>query len=74
MRDMDYKINDRTFFINKEVVILNIIPTFQLAEVRYVCSFTSFMVDVNALSETADESSSLSIKLLGGLENDTRIY
>lgn len=63
-----YSVNDKMFFINKEVVILKILPIFQLAEVRYLRSISSFMVDINSLRKSADESSSLSIKLLGGLD------
>lgn len=61
-------VNDRMFFINKEVIVMKVFSIFQLAEVRYAYSFNTFMVDIKVLRQDADESSSISIKLLGGID------
>ncbi|CAH8713373.1 hypothetical protein M5W83_26735 [Paenibacillus thiaminolyticus] len=59
--------NDHLFFINKEVIVVKVFLSFQLAEVRYLSSFDSFIVDINVLNQYADKRSSISIKLLGGV-------
>ncbi len=59
--------NDQLYFINKEVIVLRVFVSFQLAEVRYLSSIETFIVDIHVLHQSADETSSLSIKLLGGV-------
>ncbi|MGG4196531.1 hypothetical protein ABEW50_24180 [Paenibacillus jamilae] len=59
--------NDHLFFINREVIVVKIFLSFQLAEVRYLSSFETFIVDINVLNQYADKKSSISIKLLGGV-------
>ncbi|WP_144027318.1 hypothetical protein [Paenibacillus selenitireducens] len=59
--------NDQMFFINKEVIVVKVFLSFQLVEVRYLSSFDTFIVDINVLYQYADERSSISIKLLGGV-------
>jgi hypothetical protein len=59
--------NDQLFFINKEVIIIRVYQNFQLAKVRYLSSMDTFIVDIHVLQPYADERSSLSISLLGGV-------
>lgn len=59
--------NDQLYFINKKVIVLKVFLSFQLAEVRYLSSLETFIVDINVLHQNSDERSSLSIKLLGGV-------
>lgn len=59
--------NDQLFFIDKEVIIVKVYLNFQLAKVRYLSSADTFMVDFHVLQPYADERSSLSISLLGGI-------
>ncbi|MFD1175781.1 hypothetical protein ACFQ3W_05605 [Paenibacillus puldeungensis] len=59
--------NDQLFFIDKEVIIVKVYPTFQLAKVHYLGAMDTFMVDFHALLPYADVRSSLSISLLGGV-------
>lgn len=61
------QINDRMFFVNKEIIVLKIFETFQLAQVQYLYSPIKFMVDINVLGRYPDESSSISVKALGGV-------
>lgn len=60
-------INQKMYLIDKEVIILKIFYVFHLAEVRYLDSPRSFMVDFNVLLEFPDRSSSISIRLLEGV-------
>jgi hypothetical protein len=60
------QIGDRLFFINNEVIVVQLFEVFQLAKIRYINSFKTFIVDVHCLSEETNERSSISIKLLGG--------
>ena len=62
------QINDTLFFVNRVIIVLKIFETFQLAQVRYLDSPVRFMVDFNMLSQCPDESNSISIKVLGGVE------
>lgn len=62
------RVNDRLFFIDREVVVVRVFSIFQLAEIRYACSIVTFMVDIKVLRQEADDSSSISIKLLGGID------
>ncbi|SMD16467.1 hypothetical protein SAMN04488500_1438 [Sporomusa malonica] len=59
------QINEKFFFMDKEIIILNVYKIFQLAQVRYVCSQTKFMVDINVLSRSPNKIKSISIKILG---------
>jgi hypothetical protein len=60
-------VNDRMFLMDKEIIVLKVFITFQLAEIRYLNSSNKFAVDINALSSVPDNSSSISIKILGGI-------
>lgn len=62
------QVKDRMFFMDKEIIILKLFNIFQLAEIRYIYSPMKFMVDVNVLSQSPDDSSSISVKLLGGVK------
>lgn len=60
------QIGDHLFFLNNEVIVVQLFGVFQLAKIRHITSLKTFVVDVNCLSKESDERSSISIKLLGG--------
>lgn len=53
------------FFGSEEVVILKIYAPFHLAKVKYSSSSMTFMVDICALQNHSDLSSSISISIFG---------
>ncbi|QNK58550.1 hypothetical protein [Paenibacillus sp. PAMC21692] len=61
------QVNNRMFFGNLEVVIVKIIEPVQLAKVKLYSSPKTFMVNLSALQNTPDTSSSISISILGGV-------
>lgn len=61
------RVNDRMFFGNLEVVVLRIIEPVQLAKVKLYSSSKTFMVNLCALQNMPDTSSSISISILGGV-------
>lgn len=61
-------INDKKYLFDKEVIIIKVFHVFHLAEVRYLDSSHSFIIDYNALQDFLDRSSSISIKLLDGVK------
>lgn len=61
------EVNNEMYLIDKEVVILKIFHVFHLAEVKYIDSSQTFMIDYNALSVDADMSNVISLRLLDGV-------
>lgn len=62
------------FFVDKQVIVIKVFLNFQLAEVRYLSSNDTFIVDINVLNLSADQRSAISIKLLGGEIHDSQLY
>jgi hypothetical protein len=62
------QINERMFFMDKEIIVIKVFEIFQLAEIRFLYSSKRFAVDINALSREPDMTSSISIKTLGGIK------
>ncbi len=59
--------DDILYFMDEEITVLKIYESFQLARVRYNYSKIEFVVDIHALSVKPDKTSSISIKILGGV-------
>jgi hypothetical protein len=60
-------VNEKMFFMNKEVIVVKIIKNFNLAKVKYTNSNNTFAVDVHALTKNPDMTKTISIKVLGGI-------
>lgn len=59
--------DDILFFMDKEITVLKVFENLQLAKVKYNYSKIEFMTDIHALSVEPDKTSSISIKMLGGV-------
>lgn len=59
------KVDNNVFFIGREVVILKIYASFNVAKVKDLSSNAIFLVDVNTLTDGLIFENSISIKLLG---------
>lgn len=59
------------YFINHIVTVIYKYPIFELTLVRYKHSNEEFIVDSKLLTETPDNTHTISIGLLGGYLNDT---
>jgi len=62
------KEKDAMFYLDKEITVLKVFLEFRFARVEYVQSHRQILVDINALSFFPARGSSISIKLLGGVE------
>lgn len=59
-------VDEKVFFMNKEVVIVKIFKNFNLAKVKFLDSSTIFSVDIHALSKEPDMTNTISIGILSG--------
>lgn len=61
------RVNEKMFFMDKEVIIIKIIREFSLAKIKYTNSNTIFVVDIHALNKEPDMTKTISIRVLGGI-------
>lgn len=60
-------VNEKMFFMDKEVIIVKTIRSFSLAKVRYSSSNFVFVVDIHALKKEPDMTKTISIGVIGGI-------
>lgn len=58
-------VNEKIFFMDKEVIIVKMFKNFNLAKVKYLNSSTIFSVDIHALNKEPVMTNSISIGILG---------
>lgn len=56
------KINEKIFYITKEVIVLKLIEALHLAQIQYLDSSDRYIVDVSILRPYPDKSCSISIR------------
>lgn len=61
-------VNEKMFFMDKEVIIVKIFRNFNLAKVKCLNSNAVFSVDIHALNKEPDMTNSISIEILGGIK------
>lgn len=61
-----FSINDKMFYMNKEVTVLKIIKEFRLVKVRYIENNLEVYLDCNVLSSEHNTEKAISVKLLLG--------
>lgn len=60
------KIGDSLFLMHRKVVVIKVYSLFRLIKVRYTEETKEFCVDVCALTNEADYTNSISLRLLRG--------
>ncbi len=63
--------SNEKYYISRIVTVIYKYPVFELTKVRYKDSNEEFIVDSKLLTETLDNTHTISIGLLGGYLNDT---
>ncbi len=61
-----YSINDKMFYIDKEVTVLKIIKEFSLVKVKYIENNLEVYLDCNVLTAEHNTEKTISVKLLLG--------
>ncbi len=57
---------NKTYYMNKEVIVLKLYKEFQLAKIKYLYSKFELVVDLNALSVEPTTTKTISLDLIGG--------
>lgn len=63
--DLNDSLN-KTYYMNKEVIVLKWYEDFQLVKIKYLYSNLAIVVDSNALSVESVSTRTISLELIGG--------
>jgi hypothetical protein len=64
--EMTFSINNKMFYMDKEVIVLKVIQELNLVKVRYNETNLEIYIDCNVLSAERNSEKTISVKLLLG--------